>query len=175
MRSHCLPRHRVVQWLAWEVMVWKPSPIQYFTVASVSFGGLFLAFALEILVLEGWPWYVHGGLSLGFFALAGILIVVDRRRESRRIAAPALSIIKEAVEGLRTEQSSGEDIRADLRHDLADMRRELREADERERELIEKHKIRIVDDDDYERLLRDMRTGHELSPEELKRHLDLDD
>ena len=155
-------------------MAWKLSPLQNLTVVSVSFGGLFLTFALEILVLEGWPWYVHGGLSLGFFALAGTLTVIDRLRERRceaaELAAPFMSIIREATEGLQAEQNKLENIGADTRHDLAAM---IREGEERERALIEKHKIRIVDDDDYERLLRDMRTGRELSPEELKRHLDL--
>ena len=130
-------------------MVWKPSPLQYLTVASVSFGGLFLSFALEILVLEGWPWYVHGGLSLGFFALAGTLTVIDRRRERRReaaeLAAPFMSIIQEATEGLQAEQGKLENIGADTLHDLDAM---IREGEERERALIEKHKIRFVDDED---------------------------
>ena len=83
-----------------------------------------------------------------------------------------MSIIREATEGLQAEQDKLENIGADTRHDLDAM---IREGEERERALIEKHKIRFVDDDDYERLLRDMRTGRELSPEELKHHLDLDD
>ena len=126
-------------------MVWKPSPLQYLTVASVSFGGLFLTFALEILVLEGWPWYVHGGLSLGFFALAGTLTVIDRRRGAAELAAPFMSIIREATEGLQAEQDKLENIGTYTRHDLDAM---IREGEERERALIEKHKIRFVEDDD---------------------------
>ena len=98
-------------------------------------------------------------------------------REKRRMATPEgmadqiRPMIEEARDDLQLGLNRLENARADFRRDSADMERE---AEERQEAFIEKHKIRIVDDEDFERLAHEMHGGRELSPEELARHLGLE-
>ena len=71
---------------------------------------------------------------------------LQREIESFDGSADDLNTLVERVRDLgQEEQDKLENIGADTRHDLAAM---IREGEERERALIEKHKIRFVEDDD---------------------------
>ena len=63
-------------------MVWKPSPVQALAMVAAWFGSLFGSISVEAAVGSlDWPWYIHAGISLGFFVVAYGCVVLHNRRD----------------------------------------------------------------------------------------------
>ena len=64
------------------MVVWKPSLVQALAMVAAWFGGLFGSISVEAAVGSlDWPWYIHAGISLGFFVFAYGCVVLHNRRD----------------------------------------------------------------------------------------------
>ena len=59
------------------------------SVVSTSVGLLFITFALETMVLESWPWWVHLTIALVLYATAYVMWRVPEWKEKRKRPRPA--------------------------------------------------------------------------------------
>ena len=69
-------------------MDWKPTRKRLAIAVPVSAGGVLVTFAMEILVLDSWPWWGHSLAALGCFGIAYAVHVFwpDRNREDQQPA-----------------------------------------------------------------------------------------
>ena len=87
---------------------WKLSLVQALAMVAAWFGSLFGSISVEAAVDSlDWPWYIHAGISLGFFVVAYGYVVLHNRRErqprvshnGREVAEKIRRIPKRRTEG----------------------------------------------------------------------------
>ena len=65
-------------------MVWKPSLVQALAMVAWWVAGLFGSISVEAYVGSlDWPWYIHAGISLGFFVVGYGCVVLHNRWQPR--------------------------------------------------------------------------------------------